>query len=106
MTILTLGRLRQGTGERARSVHVFVIRDVAQAATRPGVLVAVCGRRFLSKELDFLDAVRGAPCEMCLAQAPDPDATPEDVLSTIADSPNFDLEIFPVAASSGGSRGA
>jgi hypothetical protein len=106
MTLLTLGRLRQGVvGERARSVHVFVIREVVEAATRPGVLVAVCGRRFRVGDLDFLDAVRGMPCETCLALPPEPDATPEEAVSAIAGSPNFDLEIFPVAASVEGSRG-
>lgn len=106
MTLLTLGRLRQGMiGERARSVHVFVIREVVEAATRSGVLVAVCGRRFRAGELDFLDAVRGMPCETCLALPPEPDGTAEDAVSAIAGSPNFDLEFFPVAATAEGSRG-
>jgi hypothetical protein len=106
MTLLTLGRAKQGTvGERSRSVHVFVIREVVQAAARPGVLMAVCGRRFRVGELDFLDAVLGMPCEVCLARPSDPDATTDDVVSAIGDSPNFDLEIFPVAASAEGSRG-
>lgn len=106
MTLLTLGRAKQGTvGERSRSVHVFVIQEVVQAATGSVVLMAVCGRRFRPGELDFLDAVRGMPCEVCLARPSEPDATTDDVVSAIGESPNFDLEIFPVAAIAERSRG-
>lgn len=61
-----LVRLRAGVvGESRRSVHVvpFPLRE------RGDVLVAYCGLPIVPVLAEYLDEVRGMPCELCLARA-------------------------------------
>lgn len=62
-----LVRLRAGVvGESRRSVHVVPFPVVK----RGGVMVAYCGLPIVPIFAEYLDSLRGMPCELCVARAP------------------------------------
>lgn len=73
--MLVIARPRRGTvGERGRVAHLFIGKADAEA------LVALCEREFQPGDLEWLDRVRGMPCEQCLMRSPSPERTPEVAL--------------------------
>lgn len=66
MSVFSIGRPLPGTvGETRRVAHLF-------PAPRhyPARLTAICGQRFWSGDLEWMNEPRGMPCEICLARAP------------------------------------
>ena len=62
-----LVRLRAGVvGETRRSVHVVPFSTVGNG----GVMVAYCGLPIVPIFAEYLETLRGMPCELCVARAP------------------------------------
>jgi hypothetical protein len=62
-----LVRLRAGiVGETRRSVHVVPF----PSEQRDGVMVAYCGLPIVAIFAEYLETLRGMPCELCVARAP------------------------------------
>jgi len=61
-----LVRLRAGVvGETRRSVHV-----VPFGARTDGLMVTYCGMPIVPIFAEYLETLRGMPCELCVARAP------------------------------------
>ncbi|HKS46712.1 MAG TPA: hypothetical protein VJT49_16690 [Amycolatopsis sp.] len=69
--ILIVARPLPGTvSETRRVAHLF-----PKPSTYPGQLIALCGAKYWSGDLEMLNGVRGMPCERCLARSPEPNGS-------------------------------